>query len=113
MRWPKPWPIVAFDMTNVDLHESVVTIAPDFVSFLDVVGVPPRDQPGAASHASTDIGGAGEPVSGEAVTRIDDDALYAILDDDNEYWVLWGAPPGVRAFGTLRIVLQLAHRQAV
>ena len=32
--------IVSFDMTNIDLDESVLEVAPDFPSFLALVGVP-------------------------------------------------------------------------
>lgn len=41
MRVSKPSPIVAFDMTNTNLIEVVVTVASDFVSFLKLVGVAP------------------------------------------------------------------------
>ena len=39
LRGPKPLPVVAIDMTNIDLSESVVLIATDFPSFLAIVGV--------------------------------------------------------------------------
>jgi SMI1 / KNR4 family (SUKH-1) len=39
LRGPKPWPVVAIDMTNIDLSENVALIAPDFASFLAFVGV--------------------------------------------------------------------------
>jgi hypothetical protein len=113
MRGAKPWPIVAFDMTNADLDESVVTVAPDFVSFLDLVGVPPRDELCTSSHANNNIGGEAESVSGDAVTRVDDDALYKVLDDKNEIWTLRGGPLGMPAVGRLRAVLELAHGLAV
>jgi len=38
-RCDAPFPIVAFDMTNIDLDESVVSIASDFDAFLDLVGM--------------------------------------------------------------------------
>ena len=112
MRGAKPWPIVAFDMTNIDLDESVVTLAPNFVSFLDLVGVPPRDELGTSSHANNNVAETMEPVSGEAV-RLDDNALHMILDDENEIWVLRGGPLGMPAVGRLRAILQLAHGLAV
>jgi len=34
-----PWPVVAIDMTNIDLDESVDPIAADFKSFLEHVGL--------------------------------------------------------------------------
>jgi hypothetical protein len=43
MRGDKPWPVVAIDMTNIDLSESVELIAKDFASFLAHVGVKMRD----------------------------------------------------------------------
>jgi hypothetical protein len=114
MRGSKPWPIVAFDMTNIDLDESVVTIAPDFVSFLDLVGVPSPDELGTSSLVNNNIGGVVEPVSGEAVVRVDDDTLHMILDDKNEIWVLRGGGPlGMPAIGRLRAVLEPAHGLAV
>ncbi|MER8885693.1 SMI1/KNR4 family protein [Mesorhizobium sp. M0904] len=33
------YPLVAFDMTNIDLVESVWPIAPDFDAFLDLIGL--------------------------------------------------------------------------
>ena len=39
LRGSSPWPIVAIDMTNIDLAESVQFIAPDFPSFLEFVGL--------------------------------------------------------------------------
>jgi SMI1-KNR4 cell-wall len=39
LRGSKPWPVVAIDMTNVDLSESVQLIAKDFGSFLAFVAV--------------------------------------------------------------------------
>jgi hypothetical protein len=43
MRASKPWPFVSFDMMNIELAESVVTVASDFASFLELVGVSPGD----------------------------------------------------------------------
>jgi len=39
LRDSKPWPVVAVDMTNANLSESVQRIAKDFVSFLSYVGL--------------------------------------------------------------------------
>jgi hypothetical protein len=38
-RGAPPWPVVAIDMTNINLDESVQRIAPDFGSFLEHVGL--------------------------------------------------------------------------
>jgi hypothetical protein len=43
LRGPKPWPVVAIDMTNIDLKESVKPIAKDFASFLSFVGLEAED----------------------------------------------------------------------
>ncbi len=39
VRGPPPWPIVALDMTNATLEESLLPIASNFDEFLDLVGV--------------------------------------------------------------------------
>ncbi|MGO9483842.1 MAG: SMI1/KNR4 family protein [Rhodomicrobium sp.] len=39
VRKAEPWPLVAIDMTNIDLNESVRLIAPDFDSFMRLAGV--------------------------------------------------------------------------
>jgi len=39
MRADAPWPIVAIDMTNIDLEESVTSVAPDFEKFVDMIGL--------------------------------------------------------------------------
>lgn len=39
MRADVPWPVVAIDMTNIDLKESVVPIAPDFERFVAMIGL--------------------------------------------------------------------------
>ena len=38
VRGSAPWPVVALDMTNIDLSESVITIASSFATFVDLVG---------------------------------------------------------------------------
>jgi SMI1 / KNR4 family (SUKH-1) len=38
VRGSAPWPVVAIDMTNSDLSESVLPIAPSFVAFSDLIG---------------------------------------------------------------------------
>jgi hypothetical protein len=38
VRGSPPWPVVALDMTNIDLDESVLVIAPSFAAFIDLVG---------------------------------------------------------------------------
>jgi hypothetical protein len=38
-RAPGPLPVVAIDMTNIDLEESVLPIAPDFDAFIDLIGI--------------------------------------------------------------------------
>src|SRR5215467_7572043 len=43
LRGSKPWPIVAIDMTNINLSESVDLVAKDFASFLRHVGVEKGD----------------------------------------------------------------------
>jgi hypothetical protein len=42
-RKPEPFPIVAIDMTNIDLEESVLPIAPDFDAFIDLIGIEARN----------------------------------------------------------------------
>lgn len=42
-RGQAPWPVVALDMTNGDLDETVLAIAPDFDTFLDLVGIESPD----------------------------------------------------------------------
>ena len=44
IRENRPWPVVAIDMTNIDLSESVLPIALDFNSFLDHLGIEPPDE---------------------------------------------------------------------
>lgn len=39
LRAAEPWPVVAFDMTNIDPDESVRPIAPDFDAFVGLIGV--------------------------------------------------------------------------
>ncbi|WP_454688511.1 SMI1/KNR4 family protein [Achromobacter aloeverae] len=39
MRVDAPWPIVAIDMTNIDLEESVASVAPDFEKFVEMIGL--------------------------------------------------------------------------
>lgn len=43
MRGSKPWPVVMFDMTNIDLEESVRKIADDFATFITYLGVEPDE----------------------------------------------------------------------
>jgi hypothetical protein len=43
LRGSKPWPVVAIDMTNINLSESVQLIAIDFPSFLALVGMEKQD----------------------------------------------------------------------
>jgi hypothetical protein len=38
LRGTEPYPLVAFDMSNVDLSESVRTIAPSFDEALKLIG---------------------------------------------------------------------------
>ena len=40
LRNAEPWPIVYFDMTNIDLEESIQLLAPDFASFARLIGIP-------------------------------------------------------------------------
>ncbi len=46
-RGATPWPVVAIDMCNIDLSESVLPIASDFDAFLDLVGSECDDLPAA------------------------------------------------------------------
>ena len=39
IRGAEPWPVVYFDMTNIDLEESVELLAPDFDALLDIIGI--------------------------------------------------------------------------
>ena len=39
VRGAEPWPIVYFDTTNIDLQESVRPLAPDFDSFMAMIGL--------------------------------------------------------------------------
>jgi hypothetical protein len=39
MRSDAPWPVVAIDMTNKDLEESVLSVAPDFERFVAMIGL--------------------------------------------------------------------------
>ena len=43
LRSSKPWPVVAIDMTNINLDESVLFIADSFHSFLAMVGLESQD----------------------------------------------------------------------
>lgn len=43
IRSSEPWPIVAIDMTNIDLDESVNFIAKNFPTFLEQVGLEQTD----------------------------------------------------------------------
>ena len=43
LRGNRPWPVVAIDMTNINLSESVDLIAVDFSSFLEHVGLEKTD----------------------------------------------------------------------
>lgn len=38
-RGTAPWPVVALDMTNIDLEDSVLAIAPDFQAFIELIGL--------------------------------------------------------------------------
>lgn len=38
IRGMEPWPVVAVDMTNIDLDESVMVIASDFDAFYQLMG---------------------------------------------------------------------------
>lgn len=38
VRGVSPWPVVAIDMTNIDLDESIRQISPSFEDFLDLIG---------------------------------------------------------------------------
>jgi hypothetical protein len=40
VREAEPWPVVYFDTTNIDLQESVQPLAPDFDSFIAMIGLP-------------------------------------------------------------------------
>src|SRR5262249_43729596 len=39
VRAPGPLAVVAIDMTNIDLEESILPIAPDFDAFIDLIGI--------------------------------------------------------------------------
>ena len=39
IRGAEPWPVVYFDMTNINLTESVQPLAPDFDALLDMIGI--------------------------------------------------------------------------
>jgi hypothetical protein len=39
VRGTEPWPVVYFDTTNIDLQESVQPLAPDFDSFIAMIGL--------------------------------------------------------------------------
>ena len=39
MRKPAPFPVVSFDMTNIDLDESVWLVANSFSEFFDYIGI--------------------------------------------------------------------------
>jgi hypothetical protein len=39
VRGAEPWPVVYFDTTNIDLQESVQPLAPDFDSFITMIGL--------------------------------------------------------------------------
>jgi hypothetical protein len=43
LRGTSPWPVVAIDMTNIDLSESVQVLAQDFSIFMEFVGVEKPD----------------------------------------------------------------------
>jgi hypothetical protein len=42
-RQPKSWPVVALDMTNIDLCETVTPVAQDFATLLNFIAVPRAD----------------------------------------------------------------------
>jgi SMI1/KNR4 family protein SUKH-1 len=42
-RQGSPWPVVALDMTNIDLSETVMPIAESFASFVGLIGVEARN----------------------------------------------------------------------
>jgi hypothetical protein len=35
----QPWPVVSFDMTNIEIEKSVLSIASDFNAFADLIGL--------------------------------------------------------------------------
>ena len=39
MRKAAPFPVVSIDMTNIDLRESVMTVATDFSAFVELIGL--------------------------------------------------------------------------
>jgi hypothetical protein len=43
LRGSKPWPVVAIDMTNIDLSESVEPVVKDFSSFIALIGMEKAD----------------------------------------------------------------------
>ena len=51
LRRAQPWPVVAIDMTNTDLTESVDPIAGDFASFLAIVGLTRSSAAGGMTSA--------------------------------------------------------------
>lgn len=51
-RGPEPRPVVALDMTNIDLDESAQLVAPDFPAFLALVGL---EEPEAQAGDATDV----------------------------------------------------------
>ncbi len=42
-REQSPWPVVALDMTNGDLDDTVLAVAPNFDAFLELVGIESPD----------------------------------------------------------------------
>jgi hypothetical protein len=43
VRGDPPWPVVALDMTNIDIAESLMPLAPSFDEFVTLVGVEATD----------------------------------------------------------------------
>jgi hypothetical protein len=46
LRGQSPFPIVAVDITNIDLNESILLVAPSFDAFIGLIGLEQQDSSG-------------------------------------------------------------------
>ena len=103
-----------FFMDPIGGEDSIEVYCTTFDEFIAEVGISsPEEEQHQDFHVGNNVHPLVKPMSDEAVTRLDDDVLYKILDDKNESWVLRGGPHGMPAIGWLRAILELAHGLAV
>src|SRR5262245_31437884 len=104
-----------FFMDPIGGEDSIEVYCTTFDEFIAEVGISSPEEEQHQDfraddfHADSNAHPLVKSMSGEAVTRVNDDALYEILDDENEFWMLRGGPRGMPALGSLRAILELAH----